>query len=421
MKRQARAQARVDATSAHVYLPSNRKNSRGGTPHTQFVYASLIVLAVLAMPATAMAEESHGPQKAQKRIEKNTQTKSILKGRYNELQEQLKTVREQMKTLSRQLKRDTEPKTLAKENNEKNKPRERPQDLFAQAEKSFVVGDYARAIPLFEKLVVHFPKSAKARDAQMRLADIYMTMGDRPKALSYYEAAQSIRPSRHSSPRRSPKTTLEKADMTNIAKRQLDRPQNTEPDSTNEESLIGYLYSPKPLNKSVPEGTSDDFLVNVGDRVFFASDKTSLDERAKAVLTKQVTWLKKFNRYRVIVEGHADERGTRDYNIAIGSKRADSVKHFLINQGIDVKRMRIISYGKERPVALCNEIRCWAQNRRVVIRLNGKTFDKKTKPRPRPKGEERTVYRFLRDMPEIEGGGNVRGSIQQLVFNGAPS
>ena len=117
-------------------------------------------------------------------------------------------------------------------------------------------------------------------------------------------------------------------------------------------------------------GSQQDFVVNVGDRVFFESDQTDLSPQAIATLDKQVQWLQTYNRYSFTIEGHADERGTREYNIALGARRAQSVRSYFASKGIDPSRMRTISYGKERPVAVCNDISCWSQNRRAVTVLN---------------------------------------------------
>jgi len=117
-------------------------------------------------------------------------------------------------------------------------------------------------------------------------------------------------------------------------------------------------------------GSQQDFVVNVGDRVFFESDQTDLTPQAVATLDKQIQWLQTYPRYQFTIEGHADERGTREYNIALGARRAQSVKAYMTAHGIDPSRMRTISYGKERPVAVCNDISCWSQNRRAVTVLN---------------------------------------------------
>src|SRR5436305_2019044 len=117
-------------------------------------------------------------------------------------------------------------------------------------------------------------------------------------------------------------------------------------------------------------GSQQDFVVNVGDRVFFESDQTDLTPQAIATLEKQAHWLQSYNRYTCTSVGHADVRGTREYIIALGALRAQSVRTFLTSRGIDPNRMRTISYGKERPVAVCNDISCWSQNRRAVTVLN---------------------------------------------------
>ncbi|MCW6508240.1 peptidoglycan-associated lipoprotein Pal [Lichenifustis flavocetrariae] len=118
-------------------------------------------------------------------------------------------------------------------------------------------------------------------------------------------------------------------------------------------------------------GSVQDFAVNVGDRVFFESDQTTLSQTAQATLDKQAVWLARYGNYAFTIEGHADERGTREYNFALGSRRADAVKEYLVAKGIPAARMHTISYGKERPVATCNDISCWSQNRRAVTVLNG--------------------------------------------------
>jgi peptidoglycan-associated lipoprotein len=116
-------------------------------------------------------------------------------------------------------------------------------------------------------------------------------------------------------------------------------------------------------------GSAQDFVVNVGDRVFFETDSSELTPTARATLDKQATWLAQYSQYNFTIEGHADERGTREYNIALGARRAQAVREYLTARGINASRMRTISYGKERPVAICNDISCWSQNRRAVTVL----------------------------------------------------
>ncbi len=122
-------------------------------------------------------------------------------------------------------------------------------------------------------------------------------------------------------------------------------------------------------NAAAP-GSQQDFVVNVGDRVFFETDSSELTPQAHATLDKQAQWLNQYNRYAFTIEGHADERGTREYNIALGARRAQTVRDYLVSRGLSAQRMHTISYGKERPVALCNDISCWSQNRRAVTVLN---------------------------------------------------
>lgn len=117
-------------------------------------------------------------------------------------------------------------------------------------------------------------------------------------------------------------------------------------------------------------GSQQDFVVNVGDRIFFETDSSELTQQAVGTLNKQVQWLQQYSQYTFTLEGHADERGTREYNIALGARRAQTVRDYLASRGINPGRMRTISYGKERPVAVCDDISCWSQNRRVVTVLN---------------------------------------------------
>src|SRR5271170_1359613 len=124
------------------------------------------------------------------------------------------------------------------------------------------------------------------------------------------------------------------------------------------------------LSSAAAPGSQQDFVVNVGDRVFFETDSSELTEQARATLDKQAQWLSNYNRYAFTIEGHADERGTREYNIALGARRAQTVRQYLISRGVAAQRMRTISYGKERPIAVCNDISCWSQNRRAVTVLN---------------------------------------------------
>ncbi|WP_325445249.1 peptidoglycan-associated lipoprotein Pal [Hansschlegelia sp.] len=120
-----------------------------------------------------------------------------------------------------------------------------------------------------------------------------------------------------------------------------------------------------------PPGSQQDFVVNVGDRVFFETDSTELTSTSRATLDKQAQWLSRYPRYAITIEGHADERGTREYNFALGARRSQVTRDYLTARGVPANRMRTISYGKERPVAVCDDISCWSQNRRAVTVLGG--------------------------------------------------
>ncbi|MBL8580738.1 MAG: peptidoglycan-associated lipoprotein Pal [Rhizobiaceae bacterium] len=118
-------------------------------------------------------------------------------------------------------------------------------------------------------------------------------------------------------------------------------------------------------------GSAQDFTVNVGDRIFFDTDSSVVRADAQQTLARQAQWLNKYTNYPITVEGHADERGTREYNLALGARRAAATRDYLVSRGVSGKRIRTISYGKERPVAVCDDISCWSQNRRAVTVLGG--------------------------------------------------
>jgi len=126
-----------------------------------------------------------------------------------------------------------------------------------------------------------------------------------------------------------------------------------------------------PAGFSVTPGSGRDFVVNVGDRVFFGFDKSNLSADARGQLEKQAAWLKRFGNVNISIEGHADERGTREYNLALGERRANSAKDFLVALGISPNRIRVISFGKEKPAALGHNEASWRQNRRAVTVVAG--------------------------------------------------
>ncbi len=114
------------------------------------------------------------------------------------------------------------------------------------------------------------------------------------------------------------------------------------------------------------QSTAREISENVNDRVFFQTDRSSLTIASREVLRDQAEWLKQNTQISLIIEGHADERGTREYNLALGARRAGAVRDYLVSLGVQPYRLRTISYGKERPVALCSRATCWAKNRRSV-------------------------------------------------------
>ena len=120
-------------------------------------------------------------------------------------------------------------------------------------------------------------------------------------------------------------------------------------------------------------GSSEDFVVNVGDRVLFGFDRFDLSPEARTIVENQVTWLKRFQAPTITVEGHADERGTREYNLALGERRANSVRDYMIALGIDPNRVKTLSYGKERPIDPASSEDSWQRNRRSVTVVDGIT------------------------------------------------
>ena len=120
-----------------------------------------------------------------------------------------------------------------------------------------------------------------------------------------------------------------------------------------------------------PPGSVAEFQTVVGDRIYFLMDQSTLTPEAQQTLTKQAEWLKQYGNVTVQIEGHADERGTREYNIALSARRATVTREFLSAQGIEAARVNTIAFGKERPVALCDAESCWSQNRRAVTVVTG--------------------------------------------------
>lgn len=119
----------------------------------------------------------------------------------------------------------------------------------------------------------------------------------------------------------------------------------------------------------VKPGTADDFVANVGDRIYFDLNQATLDRGDQAVLDRQAAWLNRFRRISIIVSGNCDERGTREYNLALGARRAQVVKNYLVSLGVNANRIRTVSYGKERPIDARSNQAAWARNRNAHTQL----------------------------------------------------
>ena len=127
----------------------------------------------------------------------------------------------------------------------------------------------------------------------------------------------------------------------------------------------------QPAQVAILPGSLKDFQVNVGDTVYFSFDSPNLDDASRGVLQKQAAWLQRYRNVTLQVQGNCDERGTREYNLALGARRAASVREYLVSLGVAPSRVATISYGKERPVCAESSEACWAQNRRSVSAISG--------------------------------------------------
>jgi peptidoglycan-associated lipoprotein len=121
---------------------------------------------------------------------------------------------------------------------------------------------------------------------------------------------------------------------------------------------------------TITPGSQEDLVANVGDRVFFGYDKYTLTDKSRTILDKQLAWLNANPSTKIIVAGHCDERGTREYNLGLGERRANAVKDYLVQLGLNPSRVRTISWGKERPVAVGSLETSWTQNRRSVTEVD---------------------------------------------------
>ena len=121
---------------------------------------------------------------------------------------------------------------------------------------------------------------------------------------------------------------------------------------------------------NIVPGSQQDLVASAGDRVFFAFDRSDISAEAREILTRQADWLRRYPNVSVTIEGHCDERGTREYNLALGERRAQAVKNVLVASGIPASRISTISYGKERPIVVGSNEEAWAQNRVAITTVN---------------------------------------------------
>ena len=136
--------------------------------------------------------------------------------------------------------------------------------------------------------------------------------------------------------------------------------------SSSDVASEGTITESSPETANIEPGSQEDLVVNVGDRVFFEFDSSELTVDAQATLDAQAAWLQQYPDTNITIEGHADERGTREYNLALGDKRAFAVYSYLAQAGIDTNRMEYVSWGKERPEVIGSDETAYAQNRRGV-------------------------------------------------------
>lgn len=145
------------------------------------------------------------------------------------------------------------------------------------------------------------------------------------------------------------------------------------PEMRGSQAHVGGIVATENVISNEPvviPGSHEDLILNVGDRVFFGFDSTVLTTEAQHILTAQARWLNAYPHITITIEGHCDERGTREYNLALGERRAVAARNYLESSGVNPKRISVISYGKERPEILGSNEQAWAQNRRAVVVIN---------------------------------------------------
>ena len=130
-------------------------------------------------------------------------------------------------------------------------------------------------------------------------------------------------------------------------------------------------YSQTSVDGSIKITQLEDNKAQIGETIYFAVDESGINSEMMSVLDDQVAYLKENERQSITIEGHTDEQGTREYNLGLGAKRSNSVKAYMVSQGLSASRIDVVTYGKERPVSLCSEEKCWKENRRAVTVIAG--------------------------------------------------
>ncbi|MEM7620584.1 MAG: OmpA family protein [Pseudomonadota bacterium] len=233
-----------------------------------------------------------------------------------------------------------------------NKINDAAAELYNRAYRQMLVGDLETAEIQFKRLMLHYQSSPIAAKAKQQLSRIYSE-----KSLAKTSEKDGKAPLQGESPN----STIQQFSI-------ISRSHPFQPDATKNKQNTN-----KDLQKNgISNGTIDDFIMNVGDRIFFDKGSDKLSPESKSLLKAQANWLKKNNKYRLVIEGHAHEDGSKNDNYKLAKERAKNVTDFFISLGIGPKRIEMQSYGSEKPIALCKENKCFAQNRRVVTRLSAR-------------------------------------------------
>ena len=139
-----------------------------------------------------------------------------------------------------------------------------------------------------------------------------------------------------------------------------------EPEPETTAPVVDRTPDPDPEPEGPTPGSVEDFEISAGDRVFYGFDQHTLTSEARSTLRRQAAWLSSYPGVRILIAGNADERGTREYNLALGARRANAARDYLVSQGVDPSRIETVSYGKERPVCRQSTEQCWARNRNAT-------------------------------------------------------